>query len=130
MAEQNIVFIHVPPHGSECCLSDLYVAGALAARDEVKQRPILLMSDVTVVALPHQKDNAGNVIAMLVRLFTRLVRSMLLQDRTSVLHLQSIRLKFGVGGDAASCMQCDGAESHQRRNGLHDRSRSSERLRL
>ncbi len=67
MAEQNIVIIiHAAPHGSERCLSGLRVAGALAARDDVKRLRILLMSDAAVAALPHQKDNAGNVIETLV----------------------------------------------------------------
>lgn len=67
MAEQHIVIIiHAAPHGSERCLSGLRVAGALAARADVKQLRILLMSDATVAALPHQKDATGNVIETLV----------------------------------------------------------------
>lgn len=67
MAEQKIVIvINAAPHGNESCLSGLRVAGALAARAEVTSLHLLLMSDATVAALPHQKDNAGNMIETLV----------------------------------------------------------------
>lgn len=67
MAQQNIVIIiHAAPHGSERCLSGLRVAGALAARADVASLRILLMSDATVAALPHQQDTAGNMIETLV----------------------------------------------------------------
>ena len=67
MAQQNIVIIiNAAPHGSERCTSGVRVAGALAARADVARLHILLMSDATVAALPHQKDNAGNLIQTLV----------------------------------------------------------------
>ncbi|WP_255568944.1 DsrE/DsrF/TusD sulfur relay family protein [Comamonas sp. NLF-1-9] len=67
MSEQKIVvIINSAPHGNEACLSGLRVAGALAARAEVVDLRVLLMSDATVAVLPHQQDNAGNMIEALV----------------------------------------------------------------
>ena len=65
---QNIVIIiHSAPYGSERCLSALRLATALAGRESDKPRlRLFLMSDATVVGLPHQQDGAGNGLQTMV----------------------------------------------------------------
>lgn len=64
---QKIVFIvHAAPYGSERCLSALRVANTLAGRDDAPEVKLFLMSDATVVGLPHQHDGSGNGLQALV----------------------------------------------------------------
>jgi uncharacterized protein involved in oxidation of intracellular sulfur len=45
---------------NERCLSALRVANTLAGRDDAPEVKLFLMSDATVVGLPHQHDGAGS----------------------------------------------------------------------
>jgi Uncharacterized conserved protein involved in intracellular sulfur reduction len=62
-----VIIIHAAPYGSERCLSALRLATALAGRDADKPRlRVFLMSDATVVGLPHQHDGAGSGLQAMV----------------------------------------------------------------
>ncbi|MEG3001704.1 MAG: DsrE family protein [Comamonas sp.] len=64
---QKIVFIvHAAPYDSERCLSALRVANTLAGRDDAPKVKLFLMSDATVVGLPHQHDGTGSSLQALV----------------------------------------------------------------
>lgn len=65
--QKILIIVHAPPYGSERCLSALRLALALTGREGV--RPLLdvfLMSDATVLGLPHQQDASGNTLQQMV----------------------------------------------------------------
>ena len=59
MSQKIVIIVHAAPYGSERCLSALRVATALAGHDTQPEVKVFLMSDATVVGLPHQHDGAG-----------------------------------------------------------------------
>ena len=65
---QNIlIIVHAAPYGSERCLSALRLAAALAGRETERPRlRLFLMSDATVLGLPHQQDGAGSGLQAMV----------------------------------------------------------------
>ena len=65
---QKLLFIvNAPPYGSERCLSALRLACALVGVDaEAPELRVFLMSDATVLGLPHQVDGSGNGLQGLV----------------------------------------------------------------
>ena len=60
MAQHIVFIVHAAPYGSERCLSALRVANTLAGRNDAPEVKLFLMSDATVVGLPHQHDGAGS----------------------------------------------------------------------
>ena len=58
--QKILIIVHAPPYGSERCLSALRLAIALAGSDAQPKVELFLMSDATVMALPHQQDANGN----------------------------------------------------------------------
>lgn len=62
-----LIIVHAAPYGSERCLSALRLASALAACDQDAPRlRLFLMSDATVLGLPHQRDGATSGLQALV----------------------------------------------------------------
>jgi uncharacterized protein involved in oxidation of intracellular sulfur len=61
MSQKILIIIHAPPYGSERCLSALRVACALAGKEggDAPDMRVFLMSDATVLALPHQQDGVA-----------------------------------------------------------------------
>ncbi|HND25884.1 MAG TPA: DsrE family protein [Rhodocyclaceae bacterium] len=58
--QKILIIVHAPPYGSERCLSALRLAIALAGSDAQPKVELFLMSDATVMALPHQQDANGS----------------------------------------------------------------------
>ena len=66
MSQKIVIIVHAAPYGSERCLSALRVATALAGHDNKPEVKVFLMSDATVVGLPHQQDGAGSGLQAMV----------------------------------------------------------------
>ena len=66
MSQKIVIIVHAAPYGSERCLSALRVATALAGHDAQPEVKVFLMSDATVVGLPHQQDGAGTGLQAMV----------------------------------------------------------------
>lgn len=66
MTQKIVVIVHAAPYGSERCLSALRVAMALRGHDARPEVKLFLMSDATVVGLPHQHDGAGSGLQAMV----------------------------------------------------------------
>lgn len=66
MTQKIVIIIHAAPYGSERCLSALRVANGLAAHDAKPEIKVFLMSDATVVGLPHQHDGSGSGLQAMV----------------------------------------------------------------
>ena len=66
MTQKIVVIVHAAPYGSERCLSALRVATALAGHDARPEVKVFLMSDATVLGLPHQHDGAGSGLQAMV----------------------------------------------------------------
>jgi uncharacterized protein involved in oxidation of intracellular sulfur len=65
--QKILIIVHAPPYGSERCLSALRLATALAGGDgERPEIRLFLMSDATVVGLPHQVDGSGKGLQTMV----------------------------------------------------------------
>ena len=66
MSQKIVIIVHAAPYGSERCLSALRVATALAGHDAQPEVKVFLMSDATVVGLPHQQDGSGTGLQAMV----------------------------------------------------------------
>ena len=65
--QKILIIVHAPPYGSERCLSALRLATTLAGREHgAPQVRLFLMSDATVLGLPHQRDGASSGLQALV----------------------------------------------------------------
>lgn len=65
--QKILVIVHAPPYGSERCLSALRLATTLAGRElDTPEVRVFLMSDATVLGLPHQRDGATSGLQAMV----------------------------------------------------------------
>jgi uncharacterized protein involved in oxidation of intracellular sulfur len=71
--QKILIIVHAPPYGSERCLSALRLALSLASKEGAPaQLELFLMSDATVLGLPHQQDASGKTLQNMLEELTAL----------------------------------------------------------